>query len=61
MTDDRESNIVARITRHHIIMKTWIAILSSIGLAVACTVISVLIDFNIVWITVIGTALWCGD
>ena len=41
-------------------MKTWIAILFSIGLAVACTVISVLIEFNIVWITVIGTALWAA-
>ena len=41
-------------------MKTWIAILFSIGLLAACIVISALIRFNITWIMVVGTALWAA-
>ena len=41
-------------------MKTWIAILFSIGLLAACIAIYVLIGFDITWIMVIGTALWAA-
>ena len=39
-------------------MKTWIAILFTIGLLAACIVISSLIDFDLTWIMVLSTALW---
>jgi hypothetical protein len=41
-------------------MKTWIAILFTIGLLAACIVISALIRFNLTWIMVPGTALWAA-
>jgi hypothetical protein len=41
-------------------MKTWIAILFTIGLFAACTVLSRLIHFPLVWIMVLGTALWAA-
>ncbi len=41
-------------------MKTWIAILFTIGLFVACIVISGLIGFDLTWIMVLGTALWAA-
>jgi membrane protein YdbS with pleckstrin-like domain len=41
-------------------MKTWIAILFTIGLFAACIVIHALIRFNITWIMVLGTALWAA-
>jgi hypothetical protein len=39
-------------------MKTWIAILFTIGLFAACIVLSALIRFNLTWIMVLGTSLW---
>jgi hypothetical protein len=41
-------------------MKTWIAILFSIGLFVACLVIYALIDFNLTWFMVFSTSLWAA-
>ena len=41
-------------------MKTWIAILFTIGLFAACIVLSALIGFNLTWIMVLGTALWAA-
>ena len=41
-------------------MKTWIAILFTIGLFAACIAISTLIGFNLTWIMVLGTALWAA-
>jgi hypothetical protein len=39
-------------------MKTWIAILFTVGLLVVCGIISVLVVFPFAWIMVLGTALW---
>jgi hypothetical protein len=39
-------------------MKTWIAILFTIGLFAACIVLSALIRFNLTFIMVPGTSLW---
>jgi hypothetical protein len=41
-------------------MKTWIAILFSIGLLVVCMVIFMLTGFPVTWIMVLGTALWAA-
>jgi hypothetical protein len=41
-------------------MKTWIAILFTLGLLATCIVISVLIGFDLTWIMVLGTALWAA-
>ena len=41
-------------------MKTWIAILFTIGLLIACGVINVLTGFPFSWIMVLGTALWAA-
>jgi len=41
-------------------MKSWIAILFTIGILAACLVLSVLIRFNLTWILVLGTALWAS-
>jgi hypothetical protein len=41
-------------------MKTGIAILFTIGLLIACIVISSLIDFDLTWIMVLGTAIWAA-
>jgi hypothetical protein len=41
-------------------MKTWLAIVFTIGLCVACEVVSDLIDFNLSWITIFGMALWAA-
>ena len=41
-------------------MKTWIAILFTIGLLAACIVTSGLIGFDLTWIMVLGTALWAA-
>jgi hypothetical protein len=41
-------------------MKTWIAILFTIGLFAACIVISALVGFNVTLIMVPGTALWAA-
>lgn len=41
-------------------MKTWIAILFTIGLLVACGVITVLTGFPFSWIMVPATALWAA-
>ena len=41
-------------------MKTWIAILFTIGLFAACIVIYMIIYFNVTWIMVLGTALWAA-
>jgi hypothetical protein len=45
---------------HHKAMKTWIAILFTIGLFAADIAISALIGFNLTWIMVLGTALWAA-
>jgi hypothetical protein len=45
---------------HNKTMKTWIAILFTIGLFAACVAISALIGFNLTWIMVLGTALWAA-
>jgi hypothetical protein len=42
----------------HTTMKTWIAILFTIGLLAMCLVISLLIGFDLTWIMVLGTAIW---
>jgi hypothetical protein len=42
------------------LVKTWIAILFTIGLLAACIVISTLIRFDITWIMVLGTAFWAA-
>ncbi len=39
-------------------MKTWIAILFSLGLLAACVGVSALIAFDLTWIMVLGSALW---
>ena len=39
-------------------MKTWIAILLTLGLLAACLAISLFIGFDVTWIMVLGTALW---
>ena len=39
-------------------MKTWIAILFTIGLLAACIVLSALIRFDLTWVMVLGTAIW---
>jgi hypothetical protein len=39
-------------------MKTWIAILFTVGLLVVCGIISALVVFPFAWIMVLGTALW---
>jgi membrane protein YdbS with pleckstrin-like domain len=41
-------------------MKTWIAILFTIGLLAADIVISALIRFPLTWFMVLGTALWAA-
>ena len=41
-------------------MKTWLAILFTIGLLAACILVSVLTGFEIVRIMVVGTALWAA-
>jgi len=41
-------------------MKTWIAILFTIGLLVATNLISILIHFSLTWFMVLGTALWAA-
>ena len=41
-------------------MKTWIAILFSIGLFAACIGISALTGFDPTWFMVLGTALWAA-
>ncbi len=41
-------------------MKTWIAILFSIGLFVACYIVSSLIHFDLIWIMVVATAIWAA-
>jgi hypothetical protein len=41
-------------------MKTWIAILFTIGLFTACIVLSALIRFNLTLIMVPGTSLWAA-
>ena len=41
-------------------MKTWLAILFTIGLAAGCLAISSLIGFNLMWILVPGTGLWAA-
>ena len=41
-------------------MKTWIAILFSIGLLAACIAISPLIGFDLTWIMVPGTSIWAA-
>jgi hypothetical protein len=41
-------------------MKTWIAILFTIGLIAVCLAISVLIGFDLTWIMVPATALWAA-
>ena len=41
-------------------MKTWIAILFTIGLLVADFLISALIHFDLSWFMVLGTALWAA-
>jgi hypothetical protein len=41
-------------------MKTWIAILFTLGLLAASIVISAMIGFNLTWIMVLGTALWAA-
>jgi hypothetical protein len=41
-------------------MKTWMAILFSIGLFAACIVISALMGFNLTWIMILSTALWAA-
>jgi hypothetical protein len=51
-----------RIAHHeiHTCMKTWIAILFTLGLFVACVFLSALIRFNIVWFMVLGTSIWAA-
>jgi hypothetical protein len=39
-------------------MKTWIAILFTIGLLAACVAVSALTGFDPTWILVPGSALW---
>jgi hypothetical protein len=41
-------------------MKTWMAILFTIGLFAACIVLSALIRFNLTWFMVLGTAIWAA-
>jgi hypothetical protein len=41
-------------------MKTWIAIVFTIGLFVVCCGVSSLVNFNLVWFMVLGTALWAA-
>ena len=41
-------------------MKTWIAVLFSIGLLVACFMISVWVRFPVTWIMVVITSLWAA-
>ena len=41
-------------------MKTWIAILFTIGLLLVCGVVSYLIHFSLTWIMVLGTAIWAA-
>jgi hypothetical protein len=41
-------------------MKTWIAILFSLGLLATCIVIYEMIGFDLTWIMVLGTALWAA-
>lgn len=41
-------------------MKTWIAILFTIGLLAVDILISVLIHFSLTWFMVLGTALWAA-
>lgn len=41
-------------------MKTWIAILFTIGLLVVCGVISSLVHFELIWFMVLGTSLWAA-
>jgi hypothetical protein len=48
------------VTTTHAIMKTWPAILFTIGLAAACLVISSLTGFNLIWFLVLGTGLWAA-
>jgi hypothetical protein len=47
-------------SQHHTTMKTWIAILFTIGLLAACIFISPLIGFDLTWLMVLGTALWAA-
>ena len=41
-------------------MKTWIAILFALGLFAVCLGVSVLTGYHVVWIMVLGTALWAA-
>jgi hypothetical protein len=39
-------------------MKTWQAIVFTLGLVVVCAAVSNFIHFNLTWIMILGTALW---
>jgi hypothetical protein len=41
--------------------KIWIAILACLGMMAACVIISVLIDFDLAWLMMLGTALWAAQ
>jgi hypothetical protein len=41
-------------------MKTWPAILLTVGLVIVCSIVSNLIHFGVTWIMVLGTALWAA-
>jgi hypothetical protein len=41
-------------------MKTWIAILFTVGLLAVCILLSALIHFDLSWIMVLCTALWAA-
>jgi hypothetical protein len=45
---------------YHETMKTWVAIIFSIGLLAAVILISALIHFDLAWLMVSGTALWAA-
>jgi hypothetical protein len=56
----RSLSLWGRDIKYYASMKTWIAILFTIGLAAVCFVVSYLIRFNLTWIMVLGTALWAA-
>jgi hypothetical protein len=41
-------------------MKTWPAILFTVGLAAACLAISSVIGFNLIWMLVLVTSVWAA-